>query len=202
MQAYSAPAIARIHAPGLCLMQLGGAQLQCGRGRVCAGPGRLLRQAPAPSPCMRGQASAAMPSSWVMLGSSLRCTAANAACINTAGSFTCQCHITYFGNGNICIPELVAQASLSSAFFTNNQGKEGTRQLCGFALLCPTCIVAALRTVACCSQRLPRQPERALPNHCSWLGSRPHRPLWPQREPAEGHPVSMQAGLRDRGRDG
>ncbi|KAI3438259.1 hypothetical protein D9Q98_000695 [Chlorella vulgaris] len=45
--------------------------------------------------------------------------AANAACINTPGSWACQCHLTFLGNGRTCVPDSAAQDQVEAAFFTN-----------------------------------------------------------------------------------
>ena len=50
-----------------------------------------------------------------------RLPAANAACINTAGGYECQCHLTWQGNGRLCAANTGAQEALRAKFFTNGR---------------------------------------------------------------------------------
>ena len=50
--------------------------------------------------------------------------AVNAACINTPGGYTCQCHLTYTGNGQVCVADVAAQDAVAAKFETNTPPTE------------------------------------------------------------------------------
>lgn len=50
---------------------------------------------------------------------------ANAACVNTAGGYTCQCHLTYVGDGRTCVEVPGARAAVEDLFFTDNKREPG-----------------------------------------------------------------------------
>jgi hypothetical protein len=62
----------------------------------------------------------------VFLTFALGRAAANAACVNTVGSFTCQCYLTFIGDGRTsgtgCTADVVAQDDVEASFFTNQKG--------------------------------------------------------------------------------
>lgn len=53
----------------------------------------------------------------------------NAACINTPGSFTCQCFLGYTGNGKVCIADVPAQQAIADKFKTDGTGGQQWLQL-------------------------------------------------------------------------
>lgn len=126
-----------------------------------------------------------------------RCLAANAACINTAGSFRCQCWLGFVGTGRTCTAVPGAAAAIEAKFFTRQKGEgESTAwpgAPCSLQCMClwAPCssgsvgrrqkrdrsapLLRAPSPFRTCSQLLAGHPGRALPRTRTRLRLRPHR---------------------------
>ena len=119
--------------------------------------------------------------------------AVNAACINTPGSFTCQCFLGFTGNGKVCIADVPAQDAIADKFKTEGKGgQQQSLQACmnHLWLSCEVwcalasdrrCLVTLLAhaSVHPAEQHIPPHPccshhlqllARHLPVHRAWLG--------------------------------